>query len=52
MNQDLAKMALEDDIADGNEAAPETSPCRSAGRISQSETAILLDIDGSAAATT
>src|SRR6266850_799120 len=46
MNQDLAEMALEDDIADDNEAAPETvlAPSELARRLD--ECAILLDIDG------
>src|SRR5882672_10519878 len=46
MNQDLAEMALEDDIADDNEAAPETVPVPRSLVPHLSETAILLDIDG------
>jgi trehalose 6-phosphate phosphatase len=45
MNQDLAEMALEDDIADDNEA-PETVPVPRSLVPHLSETAILLDIDG------
>ena len=46
MNQDLAEMALEDDIAGDNEAAPETVPVPRSLVPHLSETAILLDIDG------
>ena len=46
MNQDLAEMALEDDIADDNEAAPETVPVPRSLVPHLSKTAILLDIDG------
>jgi len=46
MNQDLAEMAFEDDIADDNEAAPETVPVPRSLVPHLSETAILLDIDG------
>ena len=46
MNQDLAEMALEDDIADDTEAAPETVPVPRSLVPHLSETAILLDIDG------
>src|SRR5438876_3520579 len=46
MNEDLAEMALEDDIADDNEAAPETVPVPRSLVPHLSETAILLDIDG------
>ena len=46
MNQDLAEMALQDDIADDNEAAPETVPVPRSLVPHLSETAILLDIDG------
>jgi trehalose 6-phosphate phosphatase len=46
MTQDLAEMALEDDIADDNETAPETVPVPRALVPHLSKTAILLDIDG------
>ena len=46
MNQDLAEMALEDDIAGNDEAAPETVPVPRSLVTHLSETAILLDIDG------
>ena len=46
MNQDLAEMALEDDIAGNDEAAPETVPVPRSLVPHLSETAILLDIDG------
>ena len=46
MNQDLAEMALEDDIVDDNEGAPETVPVPRSLVPHLSETAILLDIDG------
>jgi trehalose 6-phosphate phosphatase len=45
MNQDLAEMALEEDIADDNEA-PETVPVPRSLVPHLSELAILLDIDG------
>ena len=45
MNQDLAEMALEDDIADDNEA-PETVPVPRSLVPHLSESAMLLDIDG------
>lgn len=46
MNQDLAEMALEDDIAGNDEAAPEAVPVPRSLVPHLSETAILLDIDG------
>ena len=46
MNQDLAEMALEDDIAGNDEAAPETVPVPRSLVPHLNETAILLDIDG------
>jgi len=46
MNRDLAEMALEDNIADENEAAPETVPVPRSLVPRLSQTAILLDIDG------
>jgi len=46
MNQDLAEMALEDDIAGNDEAAPETVPVPRSLVPHLSKTAILLDIDG------
>ena len=46
MNQDLAEMALEDDIAGNDEAAPETVPVPRSLVPHLSETAVLLDIDG------
>ena len=46
MNQDLAEMALEDDIAGNDEAAPETVPVPRSLIPHLSKTAILLDIDG------
>src|SRR5438034_2443874 len=46
MNQDFAEMPLEDDIAREDEAAPETVPVPSSLVPHLSETAILLDIDG------
>jgi trehalose 6-phosphate phosphatase len=46
MNQDLAEMALEDDIAGNDQAAPETVPVPRSLVPHLSETAILLDIDG------
>ncbi|HEY9452340.1 MAG TPA: trehalose-phosphatase [Bradyrhizobium sp.] len=46
MNRDLAEMALQDNIADENEAAPETVPVPRSLVPRLSQTAILLDIDG------
>lgn len=46
MNEELAEMPLEDDIADNDEAAPETIPVPRSLVPRLSETAILLDIDG------
>ena len=46
MNEDLAEMPLEDDIARDDEAAPETVPVPRSLVPHLSETAILLDIDG------
>src|SRR5207253_1499533 len=46
MNQDFAEMPLEEDIAREDEAAPETVPVPSSLVPHLSETAILLDIDG------
>src|SRR2546430_7935140 len=46
MNQDFAEMPLEDDIAREDEAVPETVPVPSSLVPHLSETAILLDIDG------
>lgn len=46
MNEDLAEMPLEDDIADNDEAAPETVLVPRSLVPHLSETAILLDIDG------
>ena len=46
MNQDLAEMPMEEDIADDNEAAPETVPVPRALVPHLNELAILLDIDG------
>ena len=46
MNQDLAEMPLEDDIAADDEEAPETVPVPRSLVPHLSETAILLDIDG------
>jgi len=45
MNQDLAEMPMEDDVAD-DEGAPETVPVRRSLVPHLSETAVLLDIDG------
>src|SRR6478752_10665145 len=45
MNQELAEMAIEDDIAD-DEGAPETVPVPRSLLPHLSETAVLLDIDG------
>jgi trehalose 6-phosphate phosphatase len=46
MNEDLAEMPLDDDIAGNDEAAPETVPVPRSLVPHLSETAILLDIDG------
>jgi trehalose 6-phosphate phosphatase len=46
MNQELAEMPLEDDIADDNEAAPDAVPVPRALVPHLSECAVLLDIDG------
>jgi len=46
MNQDLAEMPLEDDIAGDDESAPETVPVPRSLVPHLSESAILLDIDG------
>jgi trehalose 6-phosphate phosphatase len=46
MNQELAEMPVEDDIADDNEAAPDTVPVPRSLIPHLSETAVLLDIDG------
>ena len=46
MNEDLAEMALEEDIDGNDEAAPETVPVPSSLVPHLSETAILLDVDG------
>src|SRR5216683_2589695 len=46
MNEDLAEMALEDDIAAEDEASPETVPVPRSLVPHLSETAVLLDIDG------
>jgi trehalose 6-phosphate phosphatase len=46
MNQDLAEMPLEDDIIREDEAAPETVPVPRSLVPHLSESAILLDIDG------
>jgi trehalose 6-phosphate phosphatase len=46
MNQDLAEMPLEDDITREDEAAPETVPVPRSLVPHLSESAILLDIDG------
>jgi len=46
MNEDLAEMPLEDDIAVEDEGAPETVPVPRSLVPHLSETAILLDIDG------
>jgi trehalose 6-phosphate phosphatase len=45
-NQDLAEMPLDDDIAGDDEGAPETVPVPASLVPHLSETAILLDIDG------
>ena len=46
MNEDLAEMALEEDIDGNDEATPETVPVPSSLVLHLSETAILLDVDG------
>src|SRR5215813_14475866 len=46
MTADLAEMPMEDHIADNDEAAPETVPVPRSLVPHLSETAILLDIDG------
>src|SRR5256885_11610492 len=46
MNQDFAEMPLEEDIAREDEAVPETVPVPSSLVPHLSETAILLDVDG------
>ena len=46
MNEDLAEMPLEDDIAGNDEAAPEIVPVPRSLVPHLSETAVLLDIDG------
>src|SRR5438034_7694103 len=46
MNQEFAEMPLEEDIAREDEAAPETVPVPSSLVPHLSETAVLLDIDG------
>ena len=46
MNQDLAEMPLQDDIAGHDDAAPETVPVPRSLIPHLSETAVLLDIDG------
>ena len=46
MNQDLAEMPLQDDIAGNDEAAPETVPVPRSMIPHLTETAVLLDIDG------
>jgi trehalose 6-phosphate phosphatase len=46
MNQDFAEMPLEDDIVRDDEGAPETVPVPASLVPHLSETAILLDIDG------
>jgi trehalose 6-phosphate phosphatase len=46
MIEDLAEMPLEDDIADNDEGAPETVPVPGSLVPHLSESAILLDIDG------
>ena len=46
MNEDLAEMPLQDDIVRGDDAAPETVPVPRSLVPHLSETAILLDIDG------
>ena len=46
MNQDLSEMSLEDDLSPEDEASPETVPVPRSLVPHLSETAILLDIDG------
>ena len=46
MNQELAEMPSQDDIADDDEGAPETVPVPRSLVPHLSETAVLLDIDG------
>src|SRR5437588_7498518 len=46
MTEDLAEMPLEDDIVDDDEGAPETVPVPRSLVSHLSETAVLLDIDG------
>jgi trehalose 6-phosphate phosphatase len=46
MNQELAEMPLEDDIADNDDGVPETVPVPRALVPHLSECAVLLDIDG------
>src|SRR3954468_22910602 len=46
MNQELAEMPMEDDIADNDEGAPETVPVPRSLIPHLSECAVLLDIDG------
>jgi trehalose 6-phosphate phosphatase len=46
MNQELAEMPLQDDIADSDEGTPETVPVPRSLVPHLSETAVLLDIDG------
>src|SRR5246127_134108 len=46
MNQDLAAMPLEDELSPEDEAAPETVPVPRSLVPHLSETAVLLDIDG------
>jgi trehalose 6-phosphate phosphatase len=46
MTEDLAEMPLEDDIVDDDEGAPETVPVPRSLVPHLSETAVLLDIDG------
>src|SRR5258708_20407048 len=46
MNQDLAEMPLEDDIADNDEGGPEAVPVPRSLVSHLSEAAVLLDIDG------
>src|ERR1700688_672559 len=46
MNQDLAEMALEEDIVPDDESTPDTVPVPRSLVSHLSETAVLLDIDG------
>ena len=46
MNQDLSEMSLEDDLSPEDEASPETVPVPRSLVPHLSETAVLLDIDG------